>query len=212
MILLLGSTGYVARPSPPNCAARGTASSRSRARRSITPISPSLFDYVRKVKPAFIINAAGYRGRPNVDACEDAREDTLFANTAAAADHRRVCSMTDTPWGTSPPAASTAGPSSFSRRTQNVEGAELRRCSPNARSASAATRMGRAQFCLPAFALQFLQRHQGPGGRSHSRQGRVYIWRPGMPFNERSEPRNLLWRLQHYSRVYDGVKLHLASG
>jgi UDP-glucose 4,6-dehydratase len=26
-----------------------------------------------------------------------------------------------------------------------------------------------------------------------------------MPFNERSEPRNLLWRLQHYARVFDGV-------
>jgi len=35
--------------------------------------------------------------------------------------------------------------------------------------------------------------------------GKAYIWRPGMPFNERSEPRNFLWRLQNYSRVYDGV-------
>jgi UDP-glucose 4,6-dehydratase len=35
--------------------------------------------------------------------------------------------------------------------------------------------------------------------------GDAYIWRPGMPFNERSEPRNLLWRLQHYPRVFDGV-------
>jgi UDP-glucose 4,6-dehydratase len=26
-----------------------------------------------------------------------------------------------------------------------------------------------------------------------------------MPFNERSEPGNLLWRLQNYARVYDGV-------
>jgi len=26
-----------------------------------------------------------------------------------------------------------------------------------------------------------------------------------MPFNERSEPRNFLWRLQNYPRVYDGV-------
>jgi UDP-glucose 4,6-dehydratase len=35
--------------------------------------------------------------------------------------------------------------------------------------------------------------------------GEVYLWRPGMPFNERSEPRNFLWRLQNYPKVYDGV-------
>jgi nucleoside-diphosphate-sugar epimerase len=35
--------------------------------------------------------------------------------------------------------------------------------------------------------------------------GEGYIWRPGMPFNERGEPRNFLWRIQHYSKVYDGV-------
>jgi UDP-glucose 4,6-dehydratase len=35
--------------------------------------------------------------------------------------------------------------------------------------------------------------------------GEGYIWRPGMPFNERGEPRNFLWRIQHYSRVYAGV-------
>jgi len=39
-----------------------------------------LFDYVRKVKPEFIINAPD-PGKPNVDACELAREETLFVNT-----------------------------------------------------------------------------------------------------------------------------------
>ena len=26
-----------------------------------------------------------------------------------------------------------------------------------------------------------------------------------MPFNERSEPRNFLWRIQNYAKVFDGV-------
>ena len=35
--------------------------------------------------------------------------------------------------------------------------------------------------------------------------GETYIWRPGMPFNERNEPRNFLWRIQNYQKIHDGV-------
>ena len=96
MILLLGSTGYM-----------GQAFSTELRRRghSFIPLTRKainysdfnlLFDYVRKVAPRFIINAAGYRGRPNVDACEEDRENTLFANTLLPQTIARVCSMTGT--------------------------------------------------------------------------------------------------------------------
>jgi len=39
--------------------------------------------YLEKTKPSVVINCVGKTGRPNIDWCEDHREETLLANTAA---------------------------------------------------------------------------------------------------------------------------------
>ena len=41
------------------------------------PTNDALTAFLRETKPQFLINAAGYTGKPNVDACETARADTL---------------------------------------------------------------------------------------------------------------------------------------
>jgi hypothetical protein len=79
MIILLGASGYV-----------GGAFRRELERRQLPFLAlsrqsvdythfPTLIQYFRKHRPRFLINAAGYTGRPNVDACETARADTLCA-------------------------------------------------------------------------------------------------------------------------------------
>ena len=166
-----------------------------------------LFDYVRRVKPRFIINAAGYRGRPNVDACEEAREETLFANTLLPQTIARVCSMTDTPWGHVSSGCIYRGAKMIlNGKTQNAEGAELRRLYDE----SPDKICGYTEWDEPNFAFRHAPCNFYSGTKALAEEavrglGEVYIWRPGMPFNERSEPRNLLWRLQHYARVIDGV-------
>ncbi len=90
--------------------------------------------------------------------------------------------------------------------TQNVEGAELRRL-----FAEHPERIcGYTEWDEPNFAFRHAPCNFYSGTKALAEEairglGRVYIWRPGMPFNERSEPGNFLWRLQHYARVYDGV-------
>jgi dTDP-4-dehydrorhamnose reductase len=207
MILLLGSTGYVGQAFATELRRRGH-SFIPLTRRAINYADFTLlFDYVRKVKPRFIINAAGYRGRPNVDACEEAREEALFANTLLPQTIARVCSMTDTPWGHVSSGCIYRGAKLIlNGRTRNVEGAELRRL-----FAECPERIcGYTEWDEPNFAFRHAPCNFYSGTKALAEeairgQGRVYIWRPGMPFNERSEPRNLLWRLQHYTRVYDGV-------
>ena len=82
MILLLGATGYIgAGLRPRTCNDAKANSFRSRASRWITPVSRSLLEFLRATKPAFVINAAGYTGKPNVDACELHKADTLQGNT-----------------------------------------------------------------------------------------------------------------------------------
>src|SRR3954468_23040337 len=99
MIVLLGASGYIGRAFADELRRRG---------RLFVPLTRKaldytnfdiLFDYVRKIKPDFLINAAGYTGRPNVDACESARGDTIQGNTLFPQMVVRVCCITNIPWG-----------------------------------------------------------------------------------------------------------------
>ena len=143
MILLLGASGYMG---------QAFATELRRRRYSFIPLTRKaidytdfdlLFDYIRKLKPEFIINAAGYPGRPNVDACETAREETLFANTLLPQTIARACSMTSTPWGHISSGCIYRGAKWIDDQgTRMVEGAELRRLFAQPPKKSSATPNG----------------------------------------------------------------------
>src|SRR5678816_2254554 len=99
MFLLLGATGYIG---------QAFAKELSRRGQSFIPLSRSaldytrfelLFNYVRNIQPSFLINAAGFSGRPNMDGCETERMKTFQANTLLPQTIARVCLMTHTPLG-----------------------------------------------------------------------------------------------------------------
>src|SRR5215831_13750121 len=98
MILLLGATGYIG---------QAFATELRRRKHLFIPLTRKavdytnfniLFDYVRQSKPDFLINAAGYTGNPNVDACEIVRAETLQGNVVFPQMVARVCLLTNTPW------------------------------------------------------------------------------------------------------------------
>ncbi len=166
-----------------------------------------LFDYIRKLKPEFIINAAGYPGRPNVDACETAREATLFANTLLPQTISRACSMTSTPWGHVSSGCIYHGAKLIDEKgTRIVEGTELRQLF----AGSPEKIFGYTEWDEPNFSFRNAPCNFYSGTKTLAEEairgvGDVYLWRPGMPFNERSEPRNFLWRIQNYVKVVNGV-------
>ena len=99
MILLLGATGYI-----------GSAFATELQRRQwpFTPLSRAQLDYtrfdlllahLRSQHPTFVINAAGYTGKPNVDACENARAETLLGNTLLPQTIAHACAAAEIPWG-----------------------------------------------------------------------------------------------------------------
>ena len=207
MILLLGSSGYMGQAFATELRRRGD-SFIPLTRKAINYADFNLlFDYVRKLQPEFIINAAGYPGSPNVDACELAREETLFANTLLPQTIARVCSMTGTPWGHISSGCIYRGAKLVGNgKIQNVAGAELRQL-----FAEQPDRIcGFTEWDEPNFSFRHVPCNFYSGSKALAEEairglGKAYIWRPGMPFNERSEPRNFLWRLQNYPKVYDGV-------
>lgn len=99
MILVLGGRGFI-----------GSRLCQEFARRSIKYrcVSRSDCDYVdrdqlieliRQTKATFLINAAGYTGKPNVDACELHKADCLLGNAALPGIIREACEMCGLPWG-----------------------------------------------------------------------------------------------------------------
>src|SRR5437016_12061765 len=99
MTVLLGASGYI-----------GQAFARALRQRqqSFTPLSRGELDYtrydlllkfLREARPSFLINAAGYTGKPNVDACEEAKADTLAGNTLLPQTIAQACAAAGIPWG-----------------------------------------------------------------------------------------------------------------
>src|SRR5271168_5358562 len=99
MILLLGASGYIG---------EAFAKELRRRKTDFLPLSRKQIDYTRfdtlleflkTKKPAFVINAAGYTGKPNVEACELAKADTLAGNTLLPQTVAHVCAVLGIPWG-----------------------------------------------------------------------------------------------------------------
>jgi dTDP-4-dehydrorhamnose reductase len=209
-ILLLGASGYL-----------GQAFAREMNRRGdcFIPVTRQavnytdfnlLFNLVRKERPEFIINAAGYRGSPNVDACEQTREETLFANTLLPQTIARICSMTNTPWGHISSASIYSGAKVFEGGTWRIE-RDLNR--PELRRLLAEHPelfQGFTEQDDPNFSFRCLPCNFYSGTKALAEEvirgiGRSYIWRPGMPFNEQGGSKNFLSRIQQYPKIYDSV-------
>jgi len=99
MILLLGGRGYVGQAFRKYLESRQIDyMSISRTDCDYTDTS-SLVDLIHRTKPAFLINAAGYTGKPNVDACELDRANCLAGNAVLPGIIRDACESTGLPWG-----------------------------------------------------------------------------------------------------------------
>src|SRR5579872_2682372 len=99
MILLLGATGYIGEAFTTELRKRKTPFNALSRRDTDYTQFEALLKYLRSAKPAFLINAAGYTGKPNVDACEIARADTLQGNTLLPLTIAQACSAAGIPWG-----------------------------------------------------------------------------------------------------------------
>jgi dTDP-4-dehydrorhamnose reductase len=210
LILLLGATGYI-----------GQAFARElRLRRScFIPLTRSavdyacfeqLFDYVRKMKPEFVINAAGFVGKPNVDACETAREETLWGNTLLPQTVARVCLMTNTPWAHISSGSIYSGAkvvdSSGTRIMRNLNQPEMR-ClfELNPQLFHGFSERDEPNFTFRNAPCNFYSGTKALAEEAVARLGQNFIWRLQNPFNEIDKLPNTLAKLQRYSKIYDHV-------
>ena len=211
MILLLGASGYIG---------QAFAAELQRRELSFTPLARREVDYsrfevllkcLRERRPAFVINAAGYIGKPNVDACENAKAETLIGNVALPLTISHACAEAGIPWGHVSTGcifngAKVRGDDGGWRVEADLNKPEVR----GLFEANSADFQGFSEEDEPNFSFRHppCSFHNGTkvlAEEAIRETGQVYIWRLRIPFDEFDSPRNALTKLQKYPKVYDNI-------
>lgn len=210
MIVLLGASGYI-----------GTAFSqelRRRGRRFVAP-SRSDVDYTRhdallrfleEIKPEFLINAAGYTGKPNVDACETAKADALAGNTLFPQMLAEICAASNIPWGHVSSGCIYSGAKIVQNGEVRIEKDMSRPELKALATASPDSIHGYTETDPPNFSFasppcSFYSGTKALAEEAIANVGSSYIWRLRIPFDEEDNARNYLSKVQRYAKVYDNV-------
>ena len=209
-ILLLGATGYI-----------GQAFARELKRRGkrFLPLARSELDYtrfetllevLRQAKPSFLINAAGYTGKPNVDACELAKADTLAGNTLFPQTVAQACFVTKTPWGHVSSGCIFNGAKIVEGKKVRVEKDLTKKNLRGLAEKKSGAIRGYAETDEPNFTFRnppvsFYSATKALAEEAIAEVGQNYIWRLRIPFDEFDNARNYLSKIQRYPKVYDNV-------
>lgn len=189
MVILLGGSGYV-----------GLAFQRFLARKCIpfrnlsrTEVDYSdahrLSVYLAALRSAgtrdlFLINCAGYTGKPNVDACEDHKTACLFGNAVLPGRVREACESVGIPWGHISSGCIYTG-------ERPGGGGFLEDDAPN--------------FSFRTNNCSFYSGTKALGEEALEGAADCFIWRLRIPFNEIDSPRNYLSKVMRYARLLDAA-------
>jgi dTDP-4-dehydrorhamnose reductase len=210
MILLLGASGYIG---------QAFEHALRERKQSFTALSRKQVDYtqfdallriLRDKKPAFLINAAGYTGKPNVDACEDAKADTLTGNTLFPEMLAHACLIEKIPWGHVSSGCIFSGAKIVAEGKTRIEKdltkpglRDLPENNPTAIRGYTETDQPNFTFRDPP--CSFYSGTKGLAEEAIAGVGESYLWRLRIPFDQIDSPRNYLSKLQRYAKVYDNV-------
>ncbi len=184
MMLLLGGSGYVGSAYQALLTRKGIPF-RNLRRADLDYADPgTLTDLLRREKPAFLINAAGYTGKPNVDACELHKTECLFGNAVLPGRIAQACAAAGVPWGhvSSGCIYSGARPDGGGFREDDE---------PN--------------FTFRSPPCSFYSGAKALAEEVLAGAPEVYVWRLRIPFNQVDGPRNYLSKLMRYDRLFDAA-------
>jgi dTDP-4-dehydrorhamnose reductase len=210
MILLLGATGYI-----------GEAFARELTRRGEKFVSLSrkdvdytrfdaLLGFLRANKISFLVNCAGYTGKPNVDACELDKAGTLLGNALLPQTIAHACLAANVPWGHVSSGCIFAGAKISENGNIRVEKDMTRPALHALVENKSPAVLGFDESDTPNFSFRdqpcsFYSGTKALGEEAMAGVGQSYIWRLRIPFDEFDNKRNYLSKVQRYAKVYDNV-------
>ena len=180
MIFILGATGYVGHAFVRLLERRGIEY-QSLTRKSVDYSDrDTLLTALRRSQPEFLINCAGYTGKPNVDACEDHKEDCLAGNSVLPGTIAEACQEAGVPWGHVSSGCIYTG--------RNDDGSGFTEDDP-------------PNFSFRTDNCSFYSGTKALGEEVLSGDENCYLWRLRIPFSEVDSPRNYLTKLMRYERL-----------
>ena len=181
-IWILGASGYVGSAYQRLLESRGL-SFRVLPRSALDYYHPAtLIAALREAKPAFLVNCAGYTGKPNVDACELHKTECLNGNAILPGILREACEATGTPWGHVSSGCIFTG--------RRADGAGFRETEP-------------PNFSFRTNNCSFYSGTKALGEEILAGANDCFIWRLRIPFNEVDSPRNYLTKVMRYDRLLE---------
>ena len=184
MIILLGGSGYVGSAYRLFLEAKGL-DYISLARSELDYADAGvLLAFLREKKPDFLINCAGYTGKPNVDACEPDIANCLFGNAVLPGRIAEACSAAGVPWG------------------HVSSGCIYTGCGPDD---SGFTEEDEPNFTFRQNNCSFYSGTKALGEEVLKGVENVYIWRLRIPFDHRDGPRNYITKLLRYDQLLDAT-------
>jgi dTDP-4-dehydrorhamnose reductase len=210
MILLLGASGYIG---------EAFAKELQRRKKEFIALSRKQMDYTRfdllleflkSKKPGFVVNAAGYTGKPNVDACEIAKADTLAGNTLLPQTIADACAAAMVPWGHVSSGCIFSGAKIAENGKTHTEKDLTQPALRTLAEKSPAKIHGFTETDTPNFSFRDLPCSFYSGTKALAEEaisgvGQSYIWRLRIPFDEFDNARNYLSKVQRYPKIYDNV-------
>jgi dTDP-4-dehydrorhamnose reductase len=210
MILLLGGTGYIGQAFATELERRkGPFVSLSRKQLDYTRLD-LLLEWLAKNRPEFVINSAGYTGKPNVDACESAKAETLAGNAWLPQTIALACAKLGIPWGHVSSgciySGAKVGIAPNLRSEKDMTKPELRSLvEKSPEQVHGFTEADAPNFSFRDPPCSFYSGTKALGEEAITGIGQSYIWRLRIPFDEFDSARNYLSKVQRYAKAYDNV-------
>ena len=208
MVMLLGSSGYI-----------GQAFAKELTQRRIPfrPVSRKEINYtdyralrtaLQKEKPEFVINAAGFTGKPNVDACENQKGETVSGNVTLAQTVAQACDAAGIGLGfvssgciyTGAKVRQESGAWAVEDRLTEPLISEL--LSKRSERVAGFTETDEPNFCFAHNNCSFYSGTKALAEEVMAGFPDFYVWRLRIPFDELDGSRNYLSKVQRYAKVY----------
>lgn len=208
MIWILGASGYIGQAFTAE-AERRKMDHRPVGRKDLDYTNfRILLDGLRKEKPDFVINAAGFTGQPNVDVCEHFKAETISGNVTLPLTIAQACEAAGIRLGTVSSGCIYTG--AKIRKPDGKWAVEDRLTEPlisellEKRSERV---VGFAEDDEPNFTFEhnncsFYSGTKAVAEKALQAFPEFYIWRLRIPFDEFECPRNYLSKVQRYQKIY----------
>lgn len=184
MIYLLGGSGYVGHAYQTLLARKGIAF-RVLRRADLDYANPEVLRAaLLHDRPDFLINAAGYTGKPNVDACELHKHECLAGNAVLPGVIADACAAAGVPWGHVSSGCIFTG--------ERADGGGFTESDP-------------PNFTFRTNNCSFYSGTKALGEEVLAGKPDVYLWRLRIPFNHVENPRNYLTKLMRYSQLLEAT-------